>query len=623
MPRKRKTVQNNENPVKSNWRVSFLFLIVVVIAGVVMGRLYKLQILEHDKFEARAADQYEFFEQLSANRGNIYIRDGQDNLIPVAINEDKASVVVVPKNIRDTEGVIKTLATALELDEKQVRKKVTKENDYYEIIKRKITQEQADIIKSKNMAGVDLVMESWRSYPEGQLAAQTIGFVGYKENERVGQYGIEGEFNDELEGESGYIRAERDGTGRWISLSQRILEKPENGADLVLTLDQTAQYYVESLLEESVNKYGASSGSILVMEPDTGKVLAMANYPTYNNNEFSKVEDIGVFQNNCVSSQYEPGSIFKPVTASIPLNLGLVNPNTTYQDKGYYKVDEYTIKNSDEKVYGTVSLTEFLELSLNTGAIWAMKTAGQAKFHQYLKDYGFGQKTGIELEGEVKGDIRNLGYNREVNFVTAAFGQGISVTPIQLVTAFSAIVNGGELMKPQIVEKVIYNHKDKEKEAVVDSEVIRRVIGEQSSKSMRSMLISVVENGWGKKAKVPGYLIGGKTGTAQIPAQDGNGYSDDTIHSFIGFAPAQDPKFVTLVKLDKVNAVRFAADSSALVTGKLNKFLLDHYHVFPTEEIDEKEMEKFNKLMELKEEDLKRIKEQDSDEGAEGFVPID
>ncbi|MBD3245098.1 MAG: hypothetical protein GF335_03845, partial [Candidatus Moranbacteria bacterium] len=349
------------------------------------------------------------------------------------------------------------------------------------------------------------------------------------------------------------------------------------------------------------------------------KIIAMAESPSYNNNEFNKVEDPAIFKNNCISSQYEPGSVFKPITASIPLDLDVVNPDSTYIDKGYYKVSGFTIHNSDEKSYGKTSFTQFLELSLNTGAIWAMQLAGQENFHQYLQNYGFGEKTGIELSAETKGDISNLDFNREVNYVTASFGQGISVTPIQLVSAFSAIVNDGNLMKPQIVEKFIYSDQ---KEEIVEPQVVRRVIRPDTSQKMRAILISVVKNGWGKKAQVPGYLIGGKTGTAQVPNKEEEGYSDDTIHSFVSFAMTDQVEFVTLVKLDNVSQVRFASDSSALITGKLNRFLLDHYNIFPTEEIDEEELKKFNELMELKQDDIKRI-EQENQQGAEGMSSLE
>lgn len=576
-----------------------------------------MQVKDHSALEAKAVDQREFFEKLQAKRGQIYIRDGDDNIIPIAINEDRNLVFVVPNYIEDKEGTVKTLATILSMDEEEIRRKVTKENDLYEVIKKRLTDEESSRIKEKKMPGVELTPESWRSYPEGELAAQVIGFVGYSDDKRVGQYGVEGYFNDVLEGESGFMKAEKDTAGRWISIGKRTIEQPKDGTSIVLTIDQTVQYFVENLLKESLAKYGADSGSAIVMDPNTGRIIALANYPSFNLNEFNKVEDPAVLKNNCISSQYEPGSVFKPFTASIPIDLGKLSPDSMYTDTGAYSIAGYTIHNSDMKAHGNITLTRFLELSLNTGAIWAMQTAGKENFYRYVKNYGFGKKTGIELIGEASGDIRNLDAMRDINYVTASFGQGASYTPLQLVTGFSAVVNGGKLMKPQLVDRLILEDENEEE---IQPETVRQVIDPKTSAKLRAMLISVVKNGWGKKAAVPGYLVGGKTGTAQVPNPDGPGYSDLTVHTFIGFAPANDPKFATILKLDHVKSTRFAESSATPATGKLNKFLLDYYHIHPTEEIKPEEVTAFNKLMEITPEELEASNQ--TSEGAEGIVPL-
>ncbi len=611
--------RRNTSSIFTNWRINLLVVFIILTAGIIIERLIVLQVMDHEALAAKAKKQHQFFEKLNPNRGQIYLKDGENNIIPVATNENQDMVFIVPKYITDIEGTIKTLATILQMDEGEIREKVMKREDLYEVIKRRLSKEESRLISEKKMAGVELVPESWRHYPEGELASQVLGFVGYNNDKRIGQYGVEGEFNDVLEGELGFLKAEKDTAGRWISISKRILERPKNGIDIVLTLDQTIQYFVEKLLKESVEKYGAVSGSIIVMEPSTGKITAMANFPTYNNNEFNKVEEKSLFKNSCIQDQYEPGSVFKPIIASAAIDLGKLTPDSTYVDKGSYSVAGFTIHNSDGKAYGKTSLTRFLELSLNTGAIWVMNSIGKENFLDYLKKYGLSGKTGIELLGEAEGDISNLDYLRDVNFVTASFGQGVSITPIQLITAFSAVINGGSLMQPKIVDRFIYDEEEDEER--MSAEKVRQVIDPKSSAIMRAMLISVVKNGWGKKAGVPGYLIGGKTGTAQVPNEDSGGYSDRVIHSFIGFGPADDPKFITLVKLDEVSAVNFSSDSATLVAGRLHKFLLDYYHIFPTEEIKEEELKYFNRLMEFKEEDIKKISG-DKAEGAEGFSPL-
>lgn len=602
----------------SSWRVAFLTILVTLSCLVIVWRLFCLQVLRHDALAERAQDQREFFEQLHPKRGQIYIKDGEDNTIPVAVNEDRDLVYVVPKYVEDVEGTVKTLATILSIDETEIRQKLEKKDDLYEIVKRKLTDGESAQIKEKKMKGVGLTPESWRNYPEGELASQIIGFVGYRDDKRVGQYGIEGYFNDILEGESGFVKAEKDTAGRWISIGKRTMERPRNGSNIVLTIDQTVQYFTENLLKESIEKYGAEKGSIIVMDPISGKIIAMANFPSYNANEFNKVENGELLKNNCIGSQYEPGSVFKPFTASIPIDLGRLNPDSLYTDTGEFKSSGYTIRNSDLKAHGEITLTRFLELSLNTGAIWAMQESGQDNFARYVRNFGFGKKTGIELIGEATGNIQNLDTQREINFATASFGQGVSFTPLQLVTGFSSLVNGGKLMKPQIVDRIILSDG---KEEVIEPEETRDVIDARTSAKIKAMLVSVVKNGWGKKAAVPGYLIGGKTGTAQVPNPDGPGYSDKTVHTFIGFGPANDPRFATIVKLDHVSATRFAEASSTPVTGKLNKFLLDYYHIHPTEEIKPQELLEFNRLMELKREDIEQAAS-NSTEGAEGIIPI-
>jgi cell division protein FtsI (penicillin-binding protein 3)/stage V sporulation protein D (sporulation-specific penicillin-binding protein) len=577
-----------------NWRINLLFLSTLALCALVIKQLYLVQIVDHEIYEAKAQDQHQFFKEIKANRGQIYIRDGEDNYIPVATNEELNQLVIVPKQITDTEGVTMTLASSLLMEEDEIRDKVYKEDDPYELIKKKLTKEESNLIQEKKMQGVQLIPKEWRHYPENKFASHVIGFVGYRDNKRVGQYGIEGYFNDILEGEEGFIKSQKDIRGKWISTEDRILERPKNGADIVLTIDQSIQYFVENLLERSVEKFEADSGSIMVMNPKNGKILAMANYPNFDSNRYNEVEDISVLKNNCISEAYEPGSIFKPITASMAIDLGVLGPNSTYIDKGEYEVAGFTIKNSDEKAYGEVTMTRFLELSLNTGAIFAMQSVGQANFLDYLKKYGFNQKTEVDLSGEISGNINNLNYDREINYVTASFGQGISLTPIQLVTAFSSLVNGGELLKPQIIEEFRY---DDDATKPVEKEVVRRVIKETTSNQIKSMLVSVVKNGWGEKAAVPGYLVGGKTGTAQVADSENAGYSDKTIHSFIGFAPAKEPRFVTLVKLNNVKNEEFSAYSAGVATGKLNEFLLDYYQIFPTEEIDEKEVKEFQDLM--------------------------
>lgn len=574
----------------SRWRFWLWFLFVFLIIGSIYHRLFFLQVLSHEEFVEKAKNQHQYYEELDPKRGEIYLQN-KGKTYPAAVNEERDSLIIIPKNIIDVEGTAKTLAEITQLPFEEIKGKIEKNReDLYEIIKRKLTEEESLTIREKNLKGIELIPEYWRTYPGSPLASQIIGFIGYKDEEKIGQYGIEGHFDATLKGKGGFLKAEKDTSGRWISIGMRTLEKAEDGDDLVLTIDQSVQYFTEKKLEEAVTKFEAASGNILVMEPKTGRILAMANYPSYDNENYSEIKEASLFQNKCIQDQYEPGSIMKPMTYAIALDTGRMEPETMYTDNGSISMSGYTLHNFDGKGRGYIPMTTALDLSLNTGAIFAQQKAGKEKFYEQLKNFGFGDTLGIELVGEAKGDIKNLAEMKDLNFATASFGQGVAATPLQMVTAFSSLLNGGTLMKPQIVEKVIKNDGE---EITIPPKEIRRVISENTSKKIKAMLVSVVKNGWSIKAAVPGYLIGGKTGTAELPAK--GVYSKDTIHSFIVGAPMNDPRFTVLVKLDKVKAVEFSSDSSSPIARQILEFLFDYYNVSPTEEITDKEKATYKK----------------------------
>ncbi len=570
----------------SRWRFWLWFIFVFIAVGAIFNRLFFLQVSSHEIFTEKAKNQHQYYEELAPKRGEIYLQN-KGKTYPAAVNEEKDSLILIPKNIINIESTAETLASIINIPKEEIKSKIEKNReDLYEVLKRKLSDEESLKIREKGLKGVELVPEYWRTYPGSPLASQIIGFIGYKGEEKIGQYGIEGYFDATLKGKGGFLKAEKDTSGRWISIGMRTLEKAEDGDGLILTIDQSVQYFTERKLEEAVQKFEAESGNILIMEPKTGRILAMANYPSYNNEDYSQVKDASLFQNKCIQDQYEPGSIMKPMTYAIALDAGKIQPETMYTDRGSISMSGYTLHNFDGKGRGYIPMTTALDLSLNTGAIFAQQSVGKEKFYEQLKNFGFGETLGIELIGEAKGDIKNLANMKDLNFATAAFGQGVAATPLQMVSAFSAIINGGVLMKPQIVEKVIKNDGE---EIEIPPKEIRRVISEVASKKIKAMLVSVAKNGWSIKAAVPGYLIGGKTGTAQLPDPNGGGYSKDLIHSFIAGAPMNDPRFVILVKLDKVKAVEYSSDSSSPIARQVLEFLFDYYNISPTEEATDKE----------------------------------
>jgi len=494
-------------------------------------------------------------------------------------------------------------------------KRLTRENDVYEPLAQKVDDDKLKIFFSKilstdgnvvnpldmelkddlmfikkadgeeeqiKFSGVDFIMKIYRYYPENNIGSNMTGFVSYAEPEPKGQYGLEGFFDEELTGTPGSIKTERSAAGELVIANGRQYNKPKNGSDLVLTINRSIQFEACEKLDAAVKKHGADSGSVIIMDPKTGGILAMCSYPDYDPNNYRDIEDIHTYNNPVIFDQYEPGSIFKAITMSAAIDQKKVSPETTYYDAGVVKIAKYSIKNSDLKSHGKVDMNTVLELSLNTGAIFAMRQTGADVFDQYVQNFGFGEKTGIELNGESAGDINSLvkeKTNKELYAATASFGQGIAVTPLQMVSAFAAIANGGVLMQPYLVKEIV--HADGST-ALTQPKQIRRVISERASMIMGGMLVNVVEKGHGKAAGVKGYYVAGKTGTAQVPKKGGGYEKNVNIGSFAGFAPANDPAFVMLVRMNHPRDVAWAESSAAPLFGDIAEYILNYFQI-PTE----------------------------------------
>ncbi len=542
-----------------------------------------------------AKRQHTVDKSLLSSRGEIFLKN-KDEVYPLGVNREYYLALLSPRDVADENIpiVAKQISESLDVDYDLVMSKLAKRDDVYEIVKHKLDREEKERVASEEIEGLSFVPEYYRFYPGGTLAAHVVGFVGSDGEDYIGRYGVESYFDEELHGKDGKIVQQRDARGGWLTNTDRIVSEEIDGVDLYLTIDYTVQYEVERILKDAVERYDADSGSVIVMEPKTGKIIALANYPTFAPNEYNKIEDVAVFRNSIVSSEYESGSVFKPITMAMGLDNGKVSPDTTYVDTGSVQVAEYTIKNSEEKVYGKQTMTQVLEQSINTGVIYVEKLVGNEKFKEYVERFGFGNVTGVELPAEADGNISNLDHiRRNVEFFTASFGQGITMTQLQLATAYSALANGGLLMKPQIIEKKVYSDGHEE---VVESHMVHRVISEDSSKQIGQMLRSVVVNGHGKRADVPGYLIGGKTGTAQVANAGKKGYDDaQTIGTFAGYGPINNPRFVIVVRMNNPKTVIWAESSAAPTFGKIMKYLLDFYNIPPTEKITPEQIKRKEK----------------------------
>lgn len=570
--------QQKSDTISKRTAVVTVFLLLLFF-GVAL-RLFFLQAVGGRTARMLAEDQHSIFTKLLATRGEIKITDKfSEEPIAVATNIKKPLVYAVPSDIRDPLETAIKLAAILKMPEGEIQKKFEGKTRKYVPIKRQITDKQQEEIKALKLFGINFDYEEVRVYPEGNLLSQVVGFVGFKDQHKEGLYGLERYFEKELAGKNGQAVQEADAKGAWVFGATRDITLPIDGVNLILTIDKSIQFKAESVIKEAVQKHGADSGSVIVINPDSGAVLAMAGFPDFNPNEYSKTEEPKIFLNQITVGAYEPGSVFKPLTMAMSLNEGKITPETTYDDKGFVEIDGYTIKNSDLKAHGKQTMTEVLEKSLNTGAIFAKEQIGNEKFYEYVKKFGFGKSTGIELL-EHKGNLDNLKLNIKINYHTASFGQGISVTPVQLIQAFTVIANGGKMIKPFVVKAKV-SADDKAEETVLPQS--EQIISEKAANTVAAMMVSVVESGHGKRAGVKGYYIAGKTGTAQIPKKDSKGYEPDaTIGSFVGFGPVEDPKFLMLVRIDHPRDVQFAESTAAPAFGEIAQFILSYLNIPPS-----------------------------------------
>lgn len=586
-------------------RLQIVTIVFFIIGAIILWRLFEFQILKKDitgrSFNNRSAST----EIIYPDRGKIFVfEDGAYQ--PIAVNISKYNIIASPAQIQDVDKWLIAMAPYLNIkglgqadDElilikeqeqsdklKVLLKRLSQKNDFYEIIKKNIDIDEVEEIKRLGLEGVWFEKIPDRYYPEGSLFSHIAGFVS-KNQECIddecigkgGQYGVEEFFDSDLKGIPGEHKTEKAPGGYIITASDAVLKQPEPGIDLVLTIDRSIQFFTCSALREAIDIYKAESGSIIVLDAQTFAVRALCNYPMFDPNAYFEENNFAVFKNTAISSVFEPGSVFKVITMAAAIEEGKVTPETTYNDTGSVTIEDYTITNVDNRVSGISTMTNVLEKSINTGAVYAVQKVGRKIFRNYLKKFGFGSLTDIELSAEASGNIDNLEKRSQTYLATSSFGHGISTTPLQMVTAIGTIANSGKLMKPYIIDTIIQDGKEQKRVP----QFIRQVISPSTAATLAAMMTSVLENGYGRQARVYGYFVAGKTGTAQIPKK-GGGYTEDVIHSFAGFAPASNPQFVTLVKLDNPKIGRFADSTAAPVFGKIADFILKYYNIAPDRE---------------------------------------
>ncbi len=560
-------------------RIKFLVFLFLILGLIGVGRLFHLMILKNDYYAKIASAQHWAQDIIQPRRGKIFVRDEMTGgLYPLVGNESLNLVFASPEEIKDKETVSERLSPVIGVEQEKILS-LLEDNRIYVVLARKLDHEITEKIKSFNLKGVYFSPDPVRYYPEETLASQVLGFV---DGDGLGRYGIEEFFDDHLSGEPGLYKAEIDPSGKRIAFGDSVLKDAQDGSDLVLTINRDVQQKAEELISSTVDSFSAEGGSMIVMDPNSGAIIAMANTPTYNPGNYSDVDDYNLFKNSSVSDLFEPGSIFKIATMAAGLDSGQISPETEYFDKGELVLDGHKIMNSDRRAHGLVTITEILERSLNTGTAYAMQQIGRTTFFEYLKKFGFGKITGIEQPAESSGVVHRPDEVNDHTYATMAFGQSITTTPIQIISAFATVANGGNLVKPYLVEEIINSDETVIKTDQKSSD--HNIISREAVAKLKKMMIGVVDRGHGRRASVDGYKIAGKTGTAQVPRENGLGYDPNkSIGSFVGFGPAEDPKFVVLAKVDSPEGVRWAEETAAPAVGEMLDFLFKYYQVPPTE----------------------------------------
>lgn len=563
------------------WRVFVVAAIILTCLGLIVAKLFYLQVIQHDHYLAMAKEERWRYEEIPAERGTILDRNG--HALATSVFYD--ALYAEPSLIEDANEVAEQLAPVIGEPADKLRDKLTVEQTAPILVKDGLPYDVAESIRQLDRDELYLLAKPQRVYPEGNLAAQILGVVG---TDNQGLSGVEAFLNSELGGEPGVILAERDTAGEAIGLTISQYALPERGRDIRLTVDRFIQNVAEKELQQGIAESRAKGGSVVVLEPRTGAVLAMANEPcfAFDDPQLFTEDRIPLYRNPAVSDMYEPGSIFKIITMAAGLDSGAVTADHEYLNQGSFAYGGGVVRNAISRPQGMESMTQILVRSSNIGAAYVAVATGTETFYEYIRAFGFGEVGGVEILGESAGLVKMPGDEGWSDFDLAAnsFGQGISVTPIQMACATAAIANGGTLMKPMLVQAI------SEEDGMEDySPVVRRqVISPTTAKAVTEMMVAAVDNTEGgvtRASYLPGYRLAGKTGTAEIP-QSGGYSQDDTITSFAGFGPADDPRFVIIVKIIEPQESQWAEAVAAPVFRNIAKQILAYYGIPPTEQTE-------------------------------------
>jgi cell division protein FtsI/penicillin-binding protein 2 len=563
------------------WRLALLIVVFAASTATLVARLAYIQIANHERYRLEAREEHWDKREVRSSRGAILDRNGY----PLATTLDVWDIYIDRRAWRENfdEKTLKVANALAPLVNRPVEALLARLRDQSEgpvsLLVDGIEFDTGREIEALGLGGVQLAKGTKRYYPEGDVASGLLGFLG---RDHSGLAGLEADLDDVLKGAPGAIYFERDSIGQPIVFGRMLTEPGREGANVRLTIDRYIQRLIENELDLQMKERNASGGTIIVMDPMTGAILGMASRPSFKLSQLSlDAGPLDIYRNRAVTDLYEPGSVLKTITMAAAIDLGLVNPNSTYFDGGAVVKGGYTFKNWDFSSNGMTTMTQLLQKSLNTGAIWLADLIGPQRLYEYILRFGFGESTYSGLGGEAAGLLRthlDAGWY-ESDLATNSYGQGIATTPLQVITAISAVINGGKLMRPYLIEEV----DGPGGRRIYEPVTVRRAISAEASRTMVKMLNDVVDGLPYHLARVRGYSVGGKTGTTLVSIPTGYDL-DATIASFVGFAPVENPAFIMLVKIDQPKDDPLGGIVAAPVFGKLAPQILSYLNIPPTSE---------------------------------------
>lgn len=558
-------------------RIRWIVVMVVVAAFLVILRLFSLQLLHSSDYRERAEHQYVTPNGQIFDRGNIYFTSKDTTTVAAATVSSGFKVTIMPSQIEDAAETYAALSRIIPLDKDVFFAKVEKKADPYEEIAERIDDTSASAITALRLSGVTLYREKWRFYPGGPLASQAIGFVSYKDDDLVGNYGLEEYYNDVLSRNANnlYVNFFAE---IFANMQSTIFKNRAATGDIVTSIEPAVQSELEHQVSVIEEKWSSEQVGGIVLDPATGEIIAMAHAPSFDLNEYGSVKDASRYANPSTQNVYEMGSIIKPLVMAAAIDAGAVTPATTYYDGGSVTINNKLINNFDKRGRGKVTMQDVLNQSLNTGMVFVQQYLGKDAFRDYmLERYKIGERTGIDAPGEGKGLVSSLKGTNDVNFATAAFGQGIATTPISIVRSFAALANGGTLVTPHLATAI-----QKESGGITPLEYKTAPTGlkPETISTIKNMLVKVVDDGYHRGLEH--YSVAAKTGTAQIARPGGGGYYEDrNLHSLIGFFPAEHPRFVVYLYNVYPKGANYAIATLGDPFFNMVQFLANYYEISP------------------------------------------